>query len=280
MFTADGESFSLRRGYKSSEHQENLVDLLDAEPNAISFFSYAYFFTQRHHLLTVPIMNEEGEFVKPSDETVTAGSYSPFSRPIFMNFWNDRETLRKTLPLLRFGHSPEGKQLVESTGYVAVADESSSKQLDLFEKHLREAEEDGNGNPVIVVLTLLIILVILLPTSTLFVAGKRKKKQAFGNSSTRRNSNEPTRRNSNGIRSSNGIARRNSIGGPCAVELGSMYRDPFKDILNAKNPGLWGVRYSDEKFSADSSQRNLYPEIDDLDNSNNTESNDGGGILT
>merc|ERR1712176_1489843 len=42
------------------------------------------------------------------------------------------------------------------------------------------------------------------------------------------------------------------------VELAT--RDPFRDILNAQNPGLWGVKYSDEPRDVDRSSRNLYPE--------------------
>ena len=126
----NGESFDVNRpifGYRNSEDDEVLVDYVQTCPEAISFFGYAYYFEHKDSLAAVPIENDEGTFVVPTEDTISDGTYNPLARPIFMNLLNNDEALEATVPFVKFGLKQ--RELVSSTGFVPISRSSTTEMI-------------------------------------------------------------------------------------------------------------------------------------------------------
>jgi len=120
----NGETFDLNRpgfGYENSAVDEELVAYLNEFAESISYFGYSYYYANRGSLSPVAILNDEGSYVVPNPETIGDGSYHPLARRIFMNLYNNADSLSKTAPFMEFGLS--NPHLVEATGYVAIPSE-------------------------------------------------------------------------------------------------------------------------------------------------------------
>lgn len=96
-----------------------IVNYLADNPSAIGYFGYAYAVESATIVKTVAVKNAATQvFVQPNFDTIASGSYSPFSRPIYMNVFNDPATLSKANPFIAIGFSPAGDAVVEDVGYV------------------------------------------------------------------------------------------------------------------------------------------------------------------
>ena len=118
---ANGETFDLNRpgfGYKNSAVDEELVAYIEEFAESISYFGYSYYFANKDLLSAVAISNSDGNQVLPDSETIGNGLYSPLARRIFMNLYNERDSLQHTAPFVEFGLA--NAKLVEATGYVAI----------------------------------------------------------------------------------------------------------------------------------------------------------------
>ena len=117
----NGETFDVDRpgfGYENSEDDERLVAYLQEFGEAISYFGYSYYYENSGSLSAVPVQNDAGDYVLPDPTTIGDGTYNPLARRIYMNLLNDEETLKNTVPFVKFGlQHPE---LVTHTGYVAI----------------------------------------------------------------------------------------------------------------------------------------------------------------
>jgi phosphate transport system substrate-binding protein len=127
---SSGETYDPNRpgGYFNSTDDEVVVKYTEADGDVVAFFGYAYFLKDESLLYAVPIMNDEGDYVVPTHNTVSDGTYNPLSRRIYMNLLNDADSLGNTLPFLRFCYSVNGTVLVDDTGYVPI-DESERELL-------------------------------------------------------------------------------------------------------------------------------------------------------
>ncbi|KAL3923642.1 MAG: hypothetical protein SGILL_001540 [Bacillariaceae sp.] len=125
----NGETFDLFRpgfSYFNSEDDDLLVDYVFTYPQAIAFFGYNYYFENRERLAPVSVLNSDGQFVRPTQETIGDGSYNPLARRIYMNLLNS-EALENTVPLIRFGL--ENPRMVSVTGYVAILEDQASDMI-------------------------------------------------------------------------------------------------------------------------------------------------------
>ena len=125
-----GETFDPKRpgGYFNSTEDEVVVKYTESDGAVVAFFGYAYFLKDQSLLYSVPIMNDEGEFVVPTATTVSDGTYNPLSRRIYMNLLNHADSLDNTRPFIQFCYSANGTALVDQTGYVPI-DESERELL-------------------------------------------------------------------------------------------------------------------------------------------------------
>jgi len=61
-----------------------LLDGIANELYSFGFFGYAYYINNTDKVQAVAIVNEAGDAVLPSDETVQSGDYNPLARPLFI----------------------------------------------------------------------------------------------------------------------------------------------------------------------------------------------------
>ena len=79
-----GKSKSSRGDFTASEDDNVLVQGVSRDVNGLGYFGYAYYIENKDKLRAVPIVNEKGQAVEPSMETVLKGTYTPLARPIFI----------------------------------------------------------------------------------------------------------------------------------------------------------------------------------------------------
>ena len=122
-----GEVFDASRpnGYFSSAVDDDLVLYVAENADAIAFLGLHYFLENEALVSAVPIQNGNGNFVKPNSFNIAVGSYTPFSRRIYMNLYNDAEALAMTMPFVEFGLSAAGSALTEEAGYVPIPDQAN-----------------------------------------------------------------------------------------------------------------------------------------------------------
>lgn len=78
------ESKSMRSDMSVSEDDNVLVTGVAGQKGGIGFFGCAYYFENSDKLKAVPIVNDAGDAVSPSPETIESGEYNPLSRPLFI----------------------------------------------------------------------------------------------------------------------------------------------------------------------------------------------------
>ena len=67
-----------------SEDDNVLVQGVSGERGGIGYFGFSYYANNTDRLKAVPVINDAGEPVVPSLETINNGSYNPLSRPLFI----------------------------------------------------------------------------------------------------------------------------------------------------------------------------------------------------
>lgn len=138
----DGEHVSQNRttAYVGEFHLELLVYLLKNK-GSVSFVPFHYYVENQELFVAVPIQNEHGTFILPSEESITDESY-PIVRRLTMNLINRGSSLARTIPLLKFGYNHP--RVLANTGYVPLhGDELKAmlERLDGAPYVVREWEE-------------------------------------------------------------------------------------------------------------------------------------------
>ena len=67
-----------------SEDDNVLVQGVSADRGGIGYFGFSYYANNAGVLQAVPVVNDAGNAVTPSNETINDGSYNPLSRPLFI----------------------------------------------------------------------------------------------------------------------------------------------------------------------------------------------------
>lgn len=107
-----------------SEDDNTLVQGIQADPNAIGFFGYAYYVANQDTLKVVSI-----DGVEPNNETIESGDYSPLSRPLFTYANNTALTESEAAyDFMTFALENAGA-MAEAVGYVALPQEEYDKDL-------------------------------------------------------------------------------------------------------------------------------------------------------
>ena len=119
------ESFDVDRGYQNSADDNQIVNGITGDENAIGYFGYAYYEENENVLSVAAIANNDthgvedaGGAVTPDATTVADGSYAPLSRYIYMNVNNDDWDLVRSF--FEYGFSEAGMEHVMDVGYVAL----------------------------------------------------------------------------------------------------------------------------------------------------------------
>ena len=119
------EGFDSARGYQNSADDNQIVNGINGDENAIGYFGYAYYEENANTLSVAAIANNDthgvqdaGGAVTPEASTVADGSYAPLSRFIYMNVNNDDWDLVRGF--IEYGYSDAGMEHVMDVGYVAL----------------------------------------------------------------------------------------------------------------------------------------------------------------
>ena len=119
------EGFDTVRGYQNSADDNQIVNGINSDENAIGYFGYAYYEENSNTLSVAAIANNDthgvqdaGNAVTPETSTVADGSYAPLSRFIYMNVNNNDWDLVRDF--ITYGYSDAGMDHVSDVGYVAL----------------------------------------------------------------------------------------------------------------------------------------------------------------
>ncbi|MEK6267114.1 MAG: PstS family phosphate ABC transporter substrate-binding protein [Planococcus sp. (in: firmicutes)] len=107
-----------------SEDDNTLVQGIQADPNAIGFFGYAYYVANQDTLKVVSI-----DGVEPNNETIESGEYSPLSRPLFTYASNAALTDNEAAYDFMTYAIENAGAMAEAVGYVALPQEDYDKDL-------------------------------------------------------------------------------------------------------------------------------------------------------
>lgn len=88
-----GKAKSSRADYTASESDNVLVRGVAGDEGALGYFGYSYFVANKDKLKLLGIDGGTGTPVKPTMETISAGTYSPLARPMF--FYVNVESLKR-----------------------------------------------------------------------------------------------------------------------------------------------------------------------------------------
>ncbi|TWT08220.1 PstS family phosphate ABC transporter substrate-binding protein [Planococcus sp. CPCC 101016] len=107
-----------------SEDDNTLVQGIQADPNAIGFFGYAYYVANQDTLKVVTING-----VEPNNETIESGEYSPLSRPLFTYGSNAALSENEAAyDFMKYAIENAGA-MAEAVGYVALPQEEYDKDM-------------------------------------------------------------------------------------------------------------------------------------------------------
>ena len=127
-----GKKGTFRSDMSVSEDDNVLVNGVAGNKGGIGFFGCAYYFENTDKLKAVPINGGNGP-VLPSAETIENGSYTPFSRPLFIYVNAKAVDMPQVDAFVNF-YFEEGPALAEEVGYVRLP----SKIYDIAKKKYQQ----------------------------------------------------------------------------------------------------------------------------------------------
>ena len=101
----------------------------------LGFFGLAYYEENKNKLKLVGVDNGSGA-VTPSMETVSNGTYSPLSRPIFIYASNKAKSNKEVSDFVNF-YLSNAKDLVQDVGYIPLTDEEYNYEIKKFADFLK-----------------------------------------------------------------------------------------------------------------------------------------------
>ncbi len=114
-----GSMGQIRADMSVSEDDNALVTGVAGDPDAIGYFGLAYFEENTDKLRAIPVINVAGVAVAPSAASVNNGTYTPFSRPLFI-YVNRKSAEQPGVKGFVEFFLAEAPALVDEVGYVAI----------------------------------------------------------------------------------------------------------------------------------------------------------------
>jgi phosphate transport system substrate-binding protein len=142
-----GAETSSRTDYTASVDYAALVRGVQTAPNALAYFGYAYYHSNKGSLKAIAVDNGHG-CVLPSAETVANGSYQPLSRPLFLYINVSAASRPEVKSFARSFLTPGSGQLVTQVGYVPLPLTSLAAQDERLEKKVVGSAFGAHGSVV------------------------------------------------------------------------------------------------------------------------------------
>ncbi len=157
-----GEEGASRGDFQASEDDNVLVQGIAGDRNALGFFGLAYYEENAGSLKLVPIddgddSNGAGP-IAPSLETVSAGTYQPLARPIFLYVSKAAAERPEVQAFVDFYLQPENAQsLVTEVGYIPLPEGVYTLAQSRFASRTPGSIYGGHGSQVGVTLEALLL---------------------------------------------------------------------------------------------------------------------------
>lgn len=120
-----GEGGKTRTDYTAKQDDNFLVLNVAADKNAMGFFAYSYYETNKDKLKVVGIDNGKG-CVKPSPDSINDGTYQPLSRPQFIYANKAGVSRSEVKGFLEFLLSTKAKNKFLEIGYIPLHEDVRS----------------------------------------------------------------------------------------------------------------------------------------------------------
>jgi phosphate transport system substrate-binding protein len=133
----NGKAKSTRADFTASEDDNVLVTGIERDANALGYIPYAYYEPHQKQLKAVAIDEGKGKgCVKPSLEAVTAGTYNPLARPLFIYVSTKAAEKPEVKEYIEFIMT-KGAPLVKEVKYLPIPDTAYATAL----KHFRDGRK-------------------------------------------------------------------------------------------------------------------------------------------
>ena len=126
-----GEEGASRDDYTASENDNDLVQGVAGDQNALGYFGFAYYEQNKDKLKTVDVDGGEG-CVKPSTETIGSGKYKPLSRPLFVYVSKKAAARPEVASFIDF-YLEQAGEIVADVGYVATPEDTIKAETGQWE---------------------------------------------------------------------------------------------------------------------------------------------------
>ena len=133
--TINGEAQSSRGDFTSSERDNVLVRGIAGDRGSLGYFGYSYFVENRDILKMVAVDSGNG-CIKPTDETINDGTYSPLSRPIFIYVSKKAWKEPDVEDFVSYFVSYDRAELLRDLGFVPFPERVHDLVLDRFQRGL------------------------------------------------------------------------------------------------------------------------------------------------
>ena len=121
-----GKSGSSRGDFTASEDDHVLVLGIAGDKYSLGFFGLAYYSENKDKLTLIGVHNGE-KIVKPTLETVSNGTYSPLSRPLFIYVNSTSVKRPEVIGFVNF-YLENAAELSKDVGYIPLPPEKYTKQ--------------------------------------------------------------------------------------------------------------------------------------------------------
>lgn len=140
-----GEEGSSRGDFLPSEDDNVLVQGIAGDENALGFFGLAYYEENQDKLKLVEIDDGSG-CVLPTPETVSAGTYQPLSRPLFIYVNKANIDEKDEISTFVAFYLEHAGQLVSEVGYIPLTDEIYQLAQTRYDERVAGSIFEGLGS--------------------------------------------------------------------------------------------------------------------------------------
>jgi phosphate transport system substrate-binding protein len=133
----NGEVDAATQNATQSEDDNTLVTGVAGDPNAISFFGYAYFVENQDKLKSLEVDGGSG-CVAPTEETINDGTYTPLSRPLFIYPDINKAKERPELKAFVDFYLANTSALSAEVGYIAMPEDQLAAEVSEWETAVGE----------------------------------------------------------------------------------------------------------------------------------------------
>ncbi len=141
-----GEAGASRQDYTASEDDDELVQGVQSDPNALGYFGYAYYRDAQDSLNALAVDSGSGA-VEPSGETIRASEYQPLARPLFIYVNADQIEANPALGTFVEYYMAQARTVVDDVGYEPLPNDAYAVAMDRVTKRKVGSVFNGKAQP-------------------------------------------------------------------------------------------------------------------------------------